>query len=187
MSETHHVCPAERAGFLTGRLRSMVHNPERILAQYVKKGAVVVDIGCGPGFFTCPVAEMAGEEGRVIAVDLQEEMLQKLRQRAGEKGLLSRIELCRADVNSLNVNLKGEADFVLAFYMVHEVPDKEALFTQIYDILKSGGRILIIEPAFHVGKGEFKQTLDIALTKGLEIIESSEGIIDLKALLVKTG
>jgi len=187
MSGDHHVCPAERAGFLTSRLRSLLQNPKRILGSYIKKGDTVVDIGCGPGFFTCPMAEMAGADGRVIAVDLQEEMLEKLKLRAMEKGLLSRIEPSRADVDSLNVSLKEGADFVLAFYMVHEVPDKEGLFKQIHEMLKPGGKLLIIEPGFHVKKDEFHITLEFASVSGFEVAESRCGLIDMKAVLVKSA
>lgn len=152
----------------------------------MKKGYTAVDIGCGPGFFTCPMAEMAGEEGRVIAVDLQDEMLEKLRQRAGETGLLYRIEICRADVGSLNVGLKEGADFVLAFYMVHEVTDKGSLFKQIHEMLKPGGKLLIIEPGFHVKKDEFHRTLEYASAGGFEVTESRCGLMDMKAVLMRS-
>ena len=185
MSDEHNVCPVERAGFLTSRLRSVLQNPEKILGPYIKKGYTSVDIGCGPGFFTCPMAEMAGEDGRVIAVDLQAGMLEKLRQRADERGLLSRIEICRADTDSLNVGLKEGADFVLAFYMVHEVRDKEGLFKQICDILKPGGKLLIIEPGFHVKKEEFNRTLECAYANGFEVAESHFGLTDMRAVLMK--
>ena len=90
---THRVCPASHAGWLSTPLRRLVQNPERILRGLVSEGDTVIDLGCGPGFFTLPLARMAGETGSVIAVDLQPEMLEQLRQRAERAGLAARIRL----------------------------------------------------------------------------------------------
>jgi len=187
MSEEHRVCPAERAGSLTGRLRSLIHDPVKILSPYLGEGDTVLDFGCGPGFFTCAMAEMVGERGKVIAVDLQEEMLGMLRKRAVELGILSRIEMYKAETDAINVNAGIEVDFALAFYVVHEVPDKERLFREIHELLRQGGKLLVIEPAFHVKKDEFERTLGYALENGFELIESSKGFVDMRALLRKTG
>ncbi len=185
MSGNHSVCPAERAGFLTSRLRYLIHNPKKIVGRYISPGCTAVDIGCGPGFFTCPMAGMTGEEGRVIAVDLQEGMLARLSERAAGMGLLSRIDTCLANSDSLNLQMEGEADFVLAFYMVHEVPDEEGLFEQLSRIMKPGGKLLVIEPALHVSAGEFEKTVELALANGFGIIESSRGFFDRSAIFVR--
>ena len=75
----NRVCPVEHAGSLDNRLRRWVQNPRKILGPFIKEGMTVLDIGCGPGFFTMDMAEMVGETGRVIASDLQEVMLDKIR------------------------------------------------------------------------------------------------------------
>ena len=75
------VCPAEHAGWLSTSWRKVIHNPRRMLRGLVRPGDTVVDLGCGPGFFSLPLAELVGKEGLVVAVDLQDEMLQKLRVR----------------------------------------------------------------------------------------------------------
>ena len=66
------VCPVEIAGHLDNRIRRWVQNPQKILEPYVEEGMVVLDIGCGPGFFSIDMAKMVGRSGRVIAADLQE-------------------------------------------------------------------------------------------------------------------
>jgi len=187
MREEHRVCPADRAGSLTGRFRSLIHNPVKILGPYIGAGDTVLDFGCGPGYFTCTMAEMVGEEGKVIAVDLQEEMLEMLRKRAGERGLLSGIETHKAETNTMNLRAAGELDFALAFYVIHEVPDKERLFREIHELLKPGGKLLLIEPKFHVKKYEFERILGHALENGFELIESSMGFFEMRALLRKSG
>lgn len=87
-----HVCPWWLVYFHSSSLRKLVQNPYKILDDLVEPGQTVLDIGCGPGFFTVPMAEMVGENGRVIAADIQAKMLGFARRRAERAGLLSRIQ-----------------------------------------------------------------------------------------------
>jgi ubiquinone/menaquinone biosynthesis C-methylase UbiE len=75
----NHVCPVERAGGLDNRIRRWLQNPRKILAPHIEKGTTVLDFGCGPGFFTIDLARLVGASGQVIAADLQEGMLDRLR------------------------------------------------------------------------------------------------------------
>ncbi|NTU84989.1 MAG: methyltransferase domain-containing protein, partial [Chloroflexales bacterium] len=80
MTDTNdRVCPAALAGGLDNRLRRWLQNPRPILEPYVHAGMTALDIGCGPGFFTLELAQLVGPSGRVIAVDLQADMLEKVR------------------------------------------------------------------------------------------------------------
>ena len=167
-SQRNRVCPVELADSLDSRVRRWIQNPMRILAPYVREGMTVLDVGCGPGFFSIELAKIVGNEGRVIAVDLQEGMLDKLRKKIEGSALEERIQLVKCEQNNLNVS--GNVDFILTFYMVHEVPDKEKLFKQLADLLDDRGQFLIVEPKlFHVSRGEFQTTLSIAEHHGFEI------------------
>ena len=77
-NERNRVCPVELANSLDSKIRSLIQNPRKILKPYIKEGMKVLDIGCGPGFFSVAIAEMVGKNGKVIAADMQEGMLQKL-------------------------------------------------------------------------------------------------------------
>ncbi len=130
----------------------------------------VLDIGCGPGFFSVEMARMVGESGRVIAVDLQEGMLQKLKNKIQGTEIEKRIKLhkCKED----EIGVSEDIDFVLAFYMVHEVPDQKKFFEEIKSILKPNGKVFIVEPKlFHVSRGAFKETIVNAEEIGLEPVE----------------
>ena len=59
-----------------------------------------------------------------------------------------------------------KVDFALAFYMVHEVPDKQLLFDEMTSIIKPDGKVLIVEPVFHVSKKSFEETVRKAQTAG---------------------
>jgi len=57
------VCSAAHAGWLVTPLRRLLHDPRRILAGLIAPGATAIDFGCGPGFFTLPMADMVGRMG----------------------------------------------------------------------------------------------------------------------------
>jgi ubiquinone/menaquinone biosynthesis C-methylase UbiE len=160
------ICRAEHAGWLIIPGRRLIHNPEKILRGLIKQGQTVVDLGCGPGFFTLPMAKLVGESGCVIAVDLQQEMLEKLRQRVEKEGLLSRIHMHKSETDK--IRLTEQADFVLAFYMVHEVPDVASFISEVYSFMKPGAQFLLVEPKFHVSTSDFNKTIDIACSIGMK-------------------
>ena len=88
-----HFCPPWIAFTLDNRLRRYLQNPEELLGSFIHEGQTVIDIGCGPGFFTLAMARLVGENGRVIAVDIQKSMLDKLNHNAKKTGLQSRIKV----------------------------------------------------------------------------------------------
>jgi ubiquinone/menaquinone biosynthesis C-methylase UbiE len=112
------------------------------------------------------MAKMVGENGKVIAVDIQDEMLQIVRQKAAKEGLESRIITLKSEPKRIGIAEK--VDFALAFYMVHEMPDVEAFLKEIAIILKPNGELLIVEPMLHVSASSFKKTLEAARLAGLK-------------------
>ena len=141
-------------------------------------------MGCGPGFFSIELAHMVGKTGRVIASDLQEGMLQKLRNSIQETELEKRITLHKCENNK--IGLSEKVDFVLAFYMVHEIPNQEEFFNEVISILKTNGKIFIVEPSFHVSKTAFEETIRRALDAGFTYIESPKMLLS-KAVILKKG
>lgn len=163
------ICPAELSGSLDNSLRKFFQNPVKILKPHIEKGMTVLDLGCGPGFFSVEIAKMVGLTGKVIAADLQEKMLEKLAIKI--KGTESEkvIELRKCDVDRTGVSEK--VDFILAFWMIHEVPDKQKLFLELKSLLKPAGKLYIIEPIFHVSGKEFVEMLDILKNTGFAITD----------------
>jgi ubiquinone/menaquinone biosynthesis C-methylase UbiE len=163
------VCPWWLCYSFDNPLRRLFHNPERLLNPYVKSGMTVVDIGCGMGYFTIGLARLVGHEGMVIAVDLQQQMLDALERRARRVGIAGRIVLHRCNQESLGV--KEPADFALAFWMAHEVPDASRFFGEIFTFLKTGGRLLLVEPKVHVTRNGLEGTLTVCRDVGFRILE----------------
>ncbi len=167
-NKTQHICPVERAGGLDNSLRRLVQNPRRILRPYINDGMKVLDLGCGPGFFTTEIARMMNGTGSVIAADLQEGMLDKLYEKILGTDLEKKIRLHKCEENNLGLNEK--VDFILAFYVIHEVPDMDHLFGEFKSILKPGGKVFIVEPGFHVSANEFEEMIKRILSSGFRII-----------------
>ena len=163
------VCPWWLCYSFDNPLRRLFHDPERLLRPYVKTGMTVVDIGCGMGYFTIGLARLTGPEGKVIAVDLQQRMLDALGRRSRRAGVADRIVLHRCSKECLGV--EGPADFALAFWMAHEVPDKSRFFREILALLKPQGRLLVVEPKVHVTLRSLERTVAVCRETGLRVFE----------------
>jgi len=149
-------------------LRRLHQKPKKFLTELVKPGMTVADIGCGLGFYVLEMAEMVGENGRVLAVDFQSEMLNWVKKKARKAQVLDRIKFIQCSQDDLK--LSEPVDFVLSMWMVHEVPDRDRFFRQIRGLLKPDGQYLLAEPKFHVKKDLYKTICDEAETAGLKKI-----------------
>jgi ubiquinone/menaquinone biosynthesis C-methylase UbiE len=119
----------------------------------------------------------------VIAADLQAVMLQKLRQKIQGSELQERITLhpCAKD----RLGLSAKVDFILAFYMVHEIPDQDGFFAELRSILKPGGRVFIVEPPLHTSRKAFESSIQKARDAGLVVVERPRLFLD-KAVILKS-
>jgi len=177
------VCPVELAGGLDTCFRRLYENPGKILGPYINKGMTVLDMGCGPGYFSVEMARMVSAKGRVIAADLQEGMLDIVKQKIAGTGLEERIILHKCETDKTGIAEK--VDFILMFYVVHEIPDAGTFFGEMSSLLKPEGRILVVEPPFHVSKKSFENTISIARNKGLVSIKRPRMIFRKAVLLGK--
>ena len=181
-----HVCPWYMAYLFDNPLRTLFHDPVKILGEYVKPGMTVLDIGCGMGFFSLGMAKMVGPEGKVLAVDLQTRMLEVLEKRARRRGLLERIE--RRLVGEEAFSKKSTIDFALCFWMVHEVPDQALFFRQLNQALKPGAHVLIAEPGMnHVKMEDLEKTVTLATAEGFLEIQRPRVRMSLAVVLQKQG
>jgi ubiquinone/menaquinone biosynthesis C-methylase UbiE len=182
-SSEPYVCSAEHAGWLSTPVRRLIADPRRILKGLAGPGDAVMDVGCGPGYFTLPLAEAVGEAGSVIAVDLQAAMLEMVRERAETRGLLQRIRLHECGPGSLGLEADGTLDFALAFWMIHEAPSQAGLLAEVLGALRPGGRLLAVEPKGHVGPAAWAGTLDAAAAAGFAVVARPKVALSRAALL----
>ncbi len=161
----NHVCPWWLGYLLASPLRRILEKPEKMLAPFALPGMTVIDYGCGMGFFTIPLARLVGPTGKVIAVDIQEKMLNRLRVRAAKAGLSDRIIIV-ASGSSPQIK-EDSVDFVTALHVIHEIEDQQAFFNDMRRVMKSGAKIFMLEPGFHVDEKEFRRSVEIAESSGL--------------------
>jgi SAM-dependent methyltransferase len=165
-----HRCPAWAAPFLATPLRRLFENPETLLGPWVEPGLTCLDVGCGTGFFSLPLARMTGEGGRVVCVDVEPWMIRGLERRATKAGLADRIEpiQCREDDLGLS-GREGRVDLAVAIHSLHELPDIEHGLEQIAQALRPGGRLLMIEPRGHVSAATWDFEVEAARHHGLGV------------------
>ena len=173
------VCPFWVGYLLLSPLRRFFENPSRMFGGLVREGMTVLEPGCGMGYFTIPLALRVGPSGKIIAIDLEPRMIAALEKRALKAGLLDRIELRLCESGRLGIeDLRDQVDFAAVIHMLHEAPDPGRFFEEIRQALKIDGRLLFLEPKWHVPRRDF--TKNIALAQALGYAPDDR-LFDLKA------
>ena len=177
-----HLYGAEKSTNLDNKLRKWLQNPYTLLAPFVHPKMTVIDLGCGPGFFTLPMADMVGNQGTVIAIDTQEEMLKKLNQKMA-------LDHCSV-VSTINnhgkaISFHSPIDFILAAYVLHEIPNLKEWLQSLYASLRTGGQMLVMEPNFVVSKKAFKRTIAQLESVGFLIIDRPSILLSKSVLAIK--
>jgi len=181
-----HVCPVWIGYLLASPIRKLFQNPNKILNPYIKPGMTVLDVGSAMGFFSLPLAKMVKPNGQVICVDLQQEMINALEKKARKVGVSDMIQTIACSQNSLNLSsFVGQIDFVLAFAVLHEVPDQSIFLSELNQTLKTGGSLLLSEPKGHVTKSDFDVSLEIAQKTNFKIVNQPIIPRSISALLEK--
>lgn len=139
----HKFDPSRIPSLLSDRRQQAVQPRQLLQRLGLAPGMVVLDLGCGAGFFTLPAAELVGPEGLVIATDVQAEMVQATQEIVAGAGL-----------TNVRTYLTGEyqlppelppCDRVILAYVLHEVAEPRRLLALAQAALKPQGQILVLE------------------------------------------
>jgi SAM-dependent methyltransferase len=132
------------ADWLTRPDREEAEQPERVLDELkVAPGSAVADLGAGNGYFTLRLARRVGASGRVLAVEIQQEMLDLLKIRM-EKEALKNIDLVLSTENDPRL-APASVDLVLMVDVYHELSDPRAVLATVRKALRPKGRIALVE------------------------------------------
>jgi len=169
---SHRVCPPWLGYWLVCPARRWWQNPTDVVGPYVHAGQMVLEPGPGMGYFTLELARLVGGTGRVIAVDIQRKMLERLRKRAANAGLLERLDMRLASSESMGIAELGRTvDFTLAFAVVHEFPDQTRFFNEVAEVSRPPmATLLLAEPKGHVKESLFASELEAACAAGFEVV-----------------
>jgi 2-polyprenyl-3-methyl-5-hydroxy-6-metoxy-1,4-benzoquinol methylase len=113
MSQASRWLFLRRSPAILDPIRKLFEPPQRLIEPYVKKGQVVADLGCGSGYYTLPLAELVGPEGKVYAVDLGKKCIRTLEKKA-DKGGYHNIEAHTSSASDLSFIKGRSVDFVFA-------------------------------------------------------------------------
>jgi SAM-dependent methyltransferase len=135
---------ASGADWLVRNTRNREEHPAKLLkALGVAKGEAVCDFGCGNGFYTLQLAQRVGPRGKVFAVDIQQEMLDQLRERMGARGLHNvELILCTETDPRLPA---GQVDIVLMVDVYHELSHPPEVLRSVRASLRPEGRLVLVE------------------------------------------
>lgn len=125
----------------------MFSDPLRNIQQLgVDPGMRVADLGSGAGFYSLELAKVVGETGRVFAIDVQQELLTKLKNQARNQSLTN-IEVIWGDIDELNGSKlqDNSVDRVLVANILFQSDDKDVLAKEARRILKPGGMLLLVD------------------------------------------
>ena len=183
----HGVCPWWVGYLLASPLRRLQYDPAALLAPHVRTDMTVLEPGPGMGFFTLELARRVGPSGRVVAIDIQPRMIERLKRRAAKAGLLERVDARLARPDRLDIgDLSNAVDFAFVFAVVHEMPSANAFFAEAAHALKPGALLLLVEPAGHVDQPDFAGELDAAASAGFAVADRPSIRRSLAALLQRT-
>lgn len=107
----------------------------------IKEGDVVLDLGSGAGIDAILAAQKVGEKGKVIGVDMTEEMVRKARENAKKQGIKN-VEFLLGEIESLPVS-DNSVDAIITNCVINLTPDKSKTFSEAYRVLKPGGKIYL--------------------------------------------
>jgi ubiquinone/menaquinone biosynthesis C-methylase UbiE len=164
------TCPWWLGYLLLAPMRRISQPPKRILGPFVQPGMLVVEPGCGMGFFTLDLARIVSPGGRVVAIDLQPKMLAGLRRRVARARLEGAVEIRQAQPARLGIDdLAGQVHLVVAIYMVHELQEPAAFLVEVARALRPEGALLVLEPPLHVSRAAFESSFALAQRAGLVV------------------
>lgn len=115
-----------------------------------RPGALIADVGAGEGFTTIAIARAVMPGGRVVAEDIDEKALAKLRERA-DREHVENVEVVLGTAD--NPKLPAQLDAALIHNAYHEMTAHQAILARIRASLRPGGRLLIVEPMHESSRG----------------------------------
>jgi ubiquinone/menaquinone biosynthesis C-methylase UbiE len=141
MTEKGRPYSATGTIFLDNPIRRWIQPPSELVEKLaINLNDVVVDFGCGPGYYTI---ELAKKAKMVIAVDLSPEMLKKVQKKAA-KARVENVQFLQSNGKSLQLE-DSSVDMILLVTVYHEVGESETVLKEFSRVLKPEGKLIITE------------------------------------------
>jgi len=165
--------PAFLGAFLSSRFRERLQSMDQVIARSgIQPGMTVLDLGCGSGALSLPLAEVVGEEGLVVAVDLQRAMLRQLTARMPPADF-TRILPIQASACALPL-ADESMDACVMSSALQEIPDRYRALREVERVLKPGGILAVTEFLIDPDYPFMSTTMRLGEQAGFEV-EAIEG------------
>ena len=165
--------------------RHLFRPPLRFLSRFVSPGLTAVDLGCGPGYFTLPMAKIVGPGGTVHAVDFDRRAIDRVERKARRQGVSATLAAHAVSASEIDFLETGSVDFLLAEGLLCCMKDHSGAVRQIKRVLKTEGRAYLSIIKFtrkddprSVSKSEWT-----TLLSQMRILDSGEGLMSRWALV----
>jgi len=151
-------------------------DPSAVIAQMdLKQGETIADFGCGTGYFSIPLAQKIGEEGKVYSLDVVPEKLEAVESQAKTLGLTNLIVQRVNLENKEGSKLKAESiDWVIMKDVLFQNNEKNNMLEEAKRVLKPGGKVLLVEWKTEDTAIGPDQEIRISKEKALELINKCE-------------
>jgi ubiquinone/menaquinone biosynthesis C-methylase UbiE len=124
--------------FVHETLYELFVNPySRLIQAQVKRGQQVLEVGCGPGFFTIPAGKIVGQTGYVYALDINSAAAEHVRRKIQEEGLTN-VEVKLADASETGLP-EESVDVAFLFAVIHSIQNVNKVLTEMHRVLKTNG------------------------------------------------
>ena len=130
----------------------------------VRPGMAVLDLGCGPGRLTVPLAQRVGDHGQVVAVDIQDGMLDRAREKARAANLAN-VQFVPAAAGQADLG-RDRFDRAFLVTVLGEIPDRDAALKEVFSALKPGGLLSVTEVVFDPHFQSYQSVAQRAATAG---------------------
>jgi SAM-dependent methyltransferase len=166
-------CPASFSWIVNNPVRRRYMRP--ILDRVgIRRGERVLELGPGPGAFSLDAARMLGESGRLIAVDIQPEMIARLERRAREAGLTN-IEAHTADAHHLPLP-DASVDRAFLITVLPEIPDRARALAELRRVLKPDGTLSVTEEFLDPDYLFAPETIRLVVSAGFHLAQKYGGL-----------
>ncbi|MCP4198891.1 MAG: class I SAM-dependent methyltransferase [Proteobacteria bacterium] len=170
-----HRCPLWVQYLLASPLRKLGESPRKLVGPYVEPGMTVLDPGCGFGYMSLPMARMVGPTGKVLSVDVEARAIVRLQRRGSKAGLAERIDARACAPRDLGLSdFAGQVDLVTVIHTLHEFEDLPGFLAQVANLLKPGGKMLVVEPRGHVKPEQFAAEMACCRQAGFRELDSPD-------------
>lgn len=139
-----HKFNPEKIHKLEDPSRLEMFDPEKVLKEFgLREGLTVLDVGTGTGFYLPYLSKLVGEKGKVYAIDVQPELLEKAKEKVKEKNL-SNVEVMQSEENSIPLP-DNSIDFIFMAFSFHELSDPKAYVEELKRVAKPFAYLAVID------------------------------------------